>query len=270
MTALSEREFHLWADYMYDYCGINLKHKKHLIENRLGSLLTKLQLPNFSVLYNYVMNDASGEMITAVVDRLCTNHTFFMREARHFDFFKDNVLPELKTRIRSRDLRVWSAGCSSGQEPYTLAMIMADFFATEHASWDTRILATDISSQVLIKAREACYEEEDLKQVPAPWKLNYFQPVEPGRYKIRERLRQEVIFRKFNLLEEIFPFKQKFHVIFCRNVMIYFDARTKKELVNRFYDFTAEGGYLFIGQAESLNREDSAFRYVMPAVYRKE
>ncbi|HWP97607.1 MAG TPA: protein-glutamate O-methyltransferase CheR [Syntrophomonadaceae bacterium] len=270
MTALSEQEFCLFADYMYDHCGLNLKQKKHLIENRLHGLLPKFELPSFSALYNLMVNDVSGELATTIVDRLCTNHTFFMRENRHFDFFRDKVLPELKTRVRNRDLRIWSAGCSSGQEAYTLAMIIADFFDSEPAAWDTRILATDISSRVLQKAREALYEEEDLHHLPSIWRLNYLQSLGGGNCRINERLRKEVIFRRFNLLEETYPFKQKFHVIFCRNVMIYFDAQTKRELVNRFYEITAPGGYLFIGQAETLNREDSRFKYVMPAVYRKE
>lgn len=270
MTALTDTEFYVLVEYMHDYFGLNLKEKRHLIENRLNSLLLKRGLSSFSALYQILIKDANSELVSEVADRLSTNHTYFMRESRHFDFFREQVLPELKARAKNRDLRIWSAGCSSGQEAYTLAMIISDFFAGQKGAWDTRILATDISSRSLAQAREAWYGTEDLDRLPAAWRKVYFTRPEQGKSRVLDSLKNEVIFRRFNLLEEHFPFAQKFQVIFCRNVMIYFDTETKRQLVKRFYEHTAPGGYLFIGQSESLNWENIGYQYVIPSVYRRD
>lgn len=270
MTVLTDSEFYVLAEYVHEHFGLNLKEKRHLIENRLGSLLLRLGLSSFSSLYQVLLKEANTELVSEVVDRLSTNHTYFMRESRHFDFFRDQVLPDIKARAKNRDLRIWSAGCSSGQEAYTLAMLISDFFAGQKGTWDTRILATDISSRALAQAREALYNDDDLNRLPAAWKQNYFAPADAGKSRVLDSLKKEVIFRRFNLLEERFPFSKKFQVIFCRNVMIYFDAPTKKQLVKRFYEHTTPGGYLFIGQSESLNWEGSGYQYLIPAVYRKE
>ncbi|MDD2421568.1 MAG: protein-glutamate O-methyltransferase CheR [Heliobacteriaceae bacterium] len=269
MITLSQREFQLLVGYISDYCGIDLKQKKHLIESRLNNHLVKLGFSNFTDFYRYLCTDGSGEAVSNVVDLLSTNHTYFMRERRHFDFFREMALPEVTCKVKNGDLRIWCAGCSTGEEPYTLAMIMLDFFGPQHHNWDTRILATDISSRVLQKARMAVYPAEGLQSLPTTWRVRYFQSVDQGKFKIIDQVKKQVIFRRFNLVESSFPFKQQFHIIFCRNVMIYFDAATKKELLNRFYSFLVKGGYLFIGQAESINWEQSRFNYVIPSVYRK-
>jgi chemotaxis protein methyltransferase CheR len=193
-----------------------------------------------------------------------------MRETDHFFFFRDRILPQLKDIVKDKDLRIWSAGCSSGEEPYTLAMIIDEFFGQEKIWWDAKVLATDISSKVLGEAAKGMYRNEDIAPLPANWRLNFFRKINQENSVLTEKLRNEVIYRKFNLMDEIFPFKRKFHVIFCRNVMIYFDANTKIKLANKFYDMTEHGGYLFIGHSESLNREETRYKYIMPAVYRKE
>ncbi|MEN6462283.1 MAG: protein-glutamate O-methyltransferase CheR [Syntrophomonas sp.] len=270
MITISDQEFRLLKEYIYNYCGINLSKKKTLVQARLYRILMEMEFQDFSSYYNYLFNDKSGEAVRNIIDRLSTNHTFFMREIQHFIYFRDQVLPQLKATVKNRDLRIWSAGCSSGEEPYTLAMIMADYFGKEKVLWDSRILATDISSRALHKAREGVYSDEEISSIPAPWKRNYFKSLGPDRKMVINKVKKEVIYRKFNLIEKAFPFKKKFHVIFCRNVMIYFDNTTKQELIDRFYECTEKGGYLFIGQAESLNREETQYKYVMPAVYRKE
>ena len=183
--------------------------------------------------------------------------------------FRDHILPELKQRVRNKDLRIWSAGCSTGEEPYTLAFFIDEFFGKEKALWDTKILATDISTRVLDYAVKGVYSVDSVKNLPNHWLRNYFRKHESG-YEIVDRIKREVIFRKFNLMDRIFPFKKKFHIIFCRNVMIYFDKQTKAELIRRFYDAMEYGAYLFIGHSESINRGESPFKYVMPSVYRKE
>ena len=148
-------------------------------------------------------------------------------------------------------------------------MLIQDYFGNQKYLWDTKILATDISVNVLKKANEGIYSYEALEKTPQIWKLNFFDKIEDEYYKISDIIKGEVIFRVFNLMDE-FPFRRKFHVIFCRNVMIYFDAATKNKLIKKFYDMTEPGGYLFIGLSESLNREEMPYKYVMPSVYRKE
>jgi chemotaxis protein methyltransferase CheR len=149
-------------------------------------------------------------------------------------------------------------------------MIIADYFGNEKILWDTKILATDISTKVLNKAKLGVYNNESIESIPKMWRNMYFTRFDNENSVIADSIKKEVIYRVFNLMNTSLPFKKKFHVIFCRNVMIYFDADTKRDLVNRFYEHTEQGGYLFIGHSESLNREETKYKYVMPAVYRKE
>jgi chemotaxis protein methyltransferase CheR len=168
-------------------------------------------------------------------------------------------------------MRIWSAGCSSGEEPYMIAMMLADHFGAAKGSWDSKILATDISERVLSLAAEGRYMSESLSTLPSHWRQRYFHTIDDEYEQINNDIRREIIFKKFNLMTKSFPFtKKKFHNIWCRNVMIYFDNPTKVELVNKFYELTAPGGYLFIGHSESLSRNETRYKYVEPAIYRKE
>lgn len=270
MITLSEEEFQKIVRYVKNYCGLDLSEKKHLIEGRLQNVLASENLSSFSEYYNQIINDHTGESVITLLNKLTTNHTFFLREIDHFNFFRNKLLLELTNKVTRKDLRIWSAGCSSGEEPYTLAMIMADFFGNNKPFWDTRILATDISRKALDTAVKGIYTAEQVNVLPENWKRNYFQKISQDKYKIVDKIKNEVIFRAFNLNNQVYPFKQKFHIIFCRNVMIYFDNPTKRELVEKFYQYTEPGGYLFIGHAESINREQTKYKYVMPAVYKRE
>jgi chemotaxis protein methyltransferase CheR len=271
ILTITKKEFRQLADYIKANYGINLKEEKQsLVTGRFQNVLIQNSFNNFSEYFDYIVSDKTGDAVITLIDKITTNHTFFMREADHFFYFRDKVLPYLKSTVKDKDLRIWSAGCSTGEEPYTLAMIIDEFFGKEKMWWDTKILATDISSKVLDTAIKGIYSNEEIAVLPSNWKLNYFRKLDDENSALADKLRNEVIYRKFNLMDEIFPFKRKFHVIFCRNVMIYFDAQTKQELVNKFYDLTEYGGYLFIGHSESLNREETKYKYIMPAVYRKE
>ena len=232
-----------------------------------------LQQHNFSTFtdyFHYIKSSRSEDAIVTLVDKITTNHTFFMRENKLFLFLKDKVLPVLAETVKDKDLRIWSAGCSSGEEPYTIAMLIDEFFGAQKLFWDAKLLATDISSRVLEMAIRGVYPNESVHTLPSHWRLNYLKSFSKDKSVIADKIRNEVIFRKLNLMEETFPFKKKFHVIFCRNVMIYFDAQTKMELVQKFYDLTEPGGYLFIGHSESLERDKTNYKYIMPSVYRKE
>lgn len=253
---------------MYLNYGINLEKKRQLIEGRLCNFVSENGYHSFDEYFDYIFMQNSKEELAILLNKLTTNHTFFMREYEHFEFFEQIILKQLSKEVKDGDLRIWSAGCSSGEEPYTLAMIMANFFADDKRRWDKKILATDISQEVLSKARLGIYTKEDLEEIKESWKRNYFHKLNKEEYQINDLIKNEVIFRSFNLMEN-FPFKKKFHVIFCRNVMIYFDQKTKNQLIQRFYDMTQDGGYLFIGMSESLAKDSCPYKYVMPSVYRK-
>jgi len=270
VITITNKEFKQLAAYIKDNYGIYLKEEKQaLLVGRLQNILIENGFNDFSEYYKYIISDKTEMAATSLINKITTNHTFFMREAEHFKYFIDKVLPEITKEAKDKDLRIWSAGCSSGEEPYTLAMLIDEFLGKEKLFWDSRILATDISSKVLDQARKGVYSSEKTSALPANWKLNYFRKLDKDNYVVTDQLKNEVIFRKFNLMEKIFPFKRKFHVIFCRNVMIYFDAPTKKELIDKFYDSLEYGGYLFIGHSESLNQDQTRFKYVMPSVYKK-
>lgn len=271
MVNITDREYVLLTDYIYENYGIKLGNgKKSLVVGRLQNVLLQKKFSSFSEYYDYVVSDKTGDAVATLVDKITTNHTFFMRESEHFYYFRDKVLPRLASTIKNKDLRIWSAGCSTGEEAYTLAMIMQDYFGADKPQWDTRVLATDISSKVLETAKKGEYLSKGIEEFPLYWRTNYFKKIDDDKSIVTNRIRNEVIFRSFNLMNSSFPFKKKFNVIFCRNVMIYFDTQTKNELVERFYDFMEPGGFLFIGHSESINRDETRFKYVMPAVYRKE
>lgn len=270
MVPITEKEFIQLADYIKANYGINLKlEKQALVSGRLQNVLLQNNINNFSDYYNYIVSDKTGTAAITLIDKITTNHTFFMREMEHFSYFRENVLPNLVKTIGGKDLRIWSAGCSSGEEPYTIAMIIDEFFANERQNWDTKILATDISSKVLETAINGVYENDKIASLPSTWKMKCFNKLQDEKSILIDKIRNEVIFRKLNLMDKVFPFKKKFHVIFCRNVMIYFDYKTKMELIQKFYNFMEPGGYLFIGHSESLGRDETLYKYILPAVYRK-
>jgi chemotaxis protein methyltransferase CheR len=271
VVTITEKEFIELARYIQNNYGIHLKEeKKTLVTGRLHNVLLENNCRSFSEYFKFLQEDKTGKAVTTLINKITTNHTYFMRESDHFDYFRDKILPYLENTVRDKDLRIWSAGCSTGEEPSTLAMIVNDYFGKEKMLWDTKILATDISDRVLEKAKKAQYSNEELASLPVNWRVNYFRKNNIEDSVLTEKVRNEIIYRKFNLMESTFPFRKKFHVIFCRNVMIYFDNKTKIELVNKFYEMTEPGGYLFIGHSESLNREYTKYKYVLPSVYRKE
>lgn len=271
LVTITKEEFKKLAEYIGLNYGIQLKEEKQaLVNGRLQNVLLENHFKSFSEYYDHVVRDKTGAAATTLINRITTNHTFFMREPEHFNYYRDTVLPYLKDSVKNRDLRIWSAGCSSGEEPYTLAMLIDEFFGAEKKNWDARVLATDISDKVLSEAKQGVYRNEELSSLPPGWKLNYFRKIDAERSVVSDRIRNEVIFRHFNLMSQTFPFRRKFHVIFCRNVMIYFGNDTRRELVGKFYDLTEPGGYLFIGHSESLARDQTRYKFVLPAVYRKE
>lgn len=270
MIPIKQAEYDKLKNYIKDNYGINLgREKQPLVVGRLGTTLAQLGFASFSDYYEYIISDTSGEAAVRLIDKISTNHTYFMREPEHFEYYRSAVLPYWESVIKDRDLRVWSAGCSSGEEPYTLAMINADYFPTQSGRWDTGLLATDISTQALSKAVTGTYPAASVEKLPQEWVRKYFRQ-QGEEYSVCDAIRSSITFRRFNLMDERFPFKRKFHVIFCRNVMIYFDEATRSRLIRRFHENLEDGGYLFIGHTETITRGSSGFGYVRPAVYRKD
>jgi chemotaxis protein methyltransferase CheR len=273
MMNMTDREFRQLRELVYERLGINLTEKKRsMLIGRLQKLLRTSGFKNFQDYYEYLVNDPSMKAMTELINRVTTNYSFFYRGKSHFEYFVQTVLPEVVGSLKkrnSRDLRIWTAGCSTGEEPYMLAMLMREFFGNEYGLWDGGILATDISEKVLTFARQGIYPEERTKEVPVQLRNKYLKKLNDGQMAVNETIKNEVIFRKFNLKNKHYPFKKPFQIIFCRNVMIYFDKQTRDTLLHRFYEKTEPGGYLFIGHSETLGREQTLYKYIMPAVYKR-
>ncbi|MFU0831579.1 MAG: protein-glutamate O-methyltransferase [Oscillospiraceae bacterium] len=265
MIRLTDQEFQEFVQFVRTNFGINLEKKRLLIEARLFSILSKKNVSSFTEYLNLVRNNP--DELNIMLNRLTTNHTYFMREPRHFEFLKEVMLPDLTKNNRDKCLRIWSAGCSTGEEAYTAVMVMKDWFGPA-TDWDYRVLATDISTKVLQEALMGVYSPENLQNLPAAWKVKYFQKQDEQTYVLSDEIKKEVIFRKLNLMDS-FPFQNPFDLIFCRNVMIYFDQETKNRLVQKFYNSLKPGGYLLIGHSETIQRDTIPFRYIEPSIYQK-
>lgn len=269
-SMMTEQEFMRIALFLKRKYGIDMERKRAIVEGRLENYVKSEGWMTYSQYMDAVEKDISGALEKKLVDLLSTNHTYFMRESEHFDFMKKEILPWLKEKeSKSRDLHIWCAASSSGEEPYTIAMVLMDFFGLEHHQWDTQVLATDVSTEILKQAIKGVYTKEQISPLPEHWKRRFFRNiVGTDQYKVTEELKKEVLFRKFNLMDP-FPFRRKMHVIFLRNVMIYFDDVTKQRLLQKIYDSLELGGYLFLGKTETLNRDNVPFHLVTPSVFRK-
>ncbi|MCR8659669.1 CheR family methyltransferase [Paenibacillus endoradicis] len=267
---ISEQEFQQLAQYIHSHYGIHLKdEKKTLLVGRLQQVLYKLGMKSFSDYYYYLVTDRTGNAAKSLINHISTNHTFYMREADHFFFLRDHCLPQISPQQCNRDVRIWCAGCSSGEEAYTLAMILEDFYGAQTPNWDKKLLATDISTQALEKAVTGIYSSDAIESLPPLWRSKYLSKLPDQQYEMLPLIKEEILFRRFNLMAPSLPFKKKFHAIFCRNVMIYFDNPTKDRLIQQFYEATEPGGYLFLGHSESIDRNLFGFKYVQPSIYRK-
>ncbi|NLK36920.1 MAG: protein-glutamate O-methyltransferase CheR, partial [Epulopiscium sp.] len=250
MLPINDRDFLRLVEFVQQNYGINLSKKRQLISSRLSSTVLSMGYSGFTEYIDDILSNKQHANIETMLNKLTTNYTYFMREPAHFDFFKNTILPYLVHTKRNKTLNIWSAGCSTGQEPYTLSIIIKEFLGAQASAWDARVLATDISQKALSIAKAGIYDVESIKDVPEKWKTTYFAPVpNSDQCTLVPQIKSNVIFRTFNLMDPI-QFKVKFDVIFCRNVMIYFDQPTKDALIQRFYHATNPGGYLLIGHSE--------------------
>lgn len=264
---LSNDDFLRLAKIIKTKYGLDLFQKKYLIESRLTNYVLDCGFEDFGEYLETVYADRSGIEMTNIISRLTTNFTYFMRESEHFTHFSEKFLTEAEKRVKDKELRIWSAGCSFGNEPYNLAICLEEHFGFRHRMWDSKILATDISFNALRMAKRGVFTEKSVSELPELLKLKYFDRLPNGTYQVKDEIRDNVVFKYHNLMDEI-SFKKNFDLIVCRNVMIYFDESTKENLIRRFYDATNEGGYLYIGHAESMPK-NMGYEFVEPAIYRK-
>ena len=272
LDKIGDKDFVRFCDFVYQRCGITLSdNKRDLVHSRLAKRLRSLGLDSYEEYFDLLYNGRDNEQeIVNLLDAISTNVTFFFREDKHFDFLVDTVIPVLessKKRGSERKIRIWSAGCSTGEEPYSLVITFAENMTLEN--WDFRILATDISTNVLSHARKGVYEQERLRNVSGTLMKKYFTGSRDGsRFQVNQKLASSIKFARLNLMHD-FPFRGRFDCIFCRNVMIYFDRPTQEQLVNKFSSFLNPGGYLMIGHSESLTNVKHDLTYVQPSLYRK-
>jgi chemotaxis protein methyltransferase CheR len=274
-SRLTEDDFLRLGRFIYDECGIRMPPiKKTMLESRLQKRLRILDMDSF-VQYCAYLFSSEGLLAEAVpmLDLVTTNKTDFFRESDHFEYLAASVLPGYvqKGEGACRNLRIWSAGCSTGEEPYTLAMVLQEF-AEQSPGFDFRILATDLSTRVLQSGRVAVYHEERTAPVPPDLKRKYFLRSKDRServVRIVPQLREKVEFRRLNFMGDDFGIRERVDIIFCRNVIIYFDRPTQERLLQRFCTHLAPGGFIFMGHSETLNGLDVPLVQVSPTIYRK-
>jgi chemotaxis protein methyltransferase CheR len=263
-------EFQRFRSLIYDESGISLgEQKQSLLASRLSKRLRDLGAATFSEYYEKVTQDPTREEFTRMLDLISTNKTDFFREPKHFDFLRERIIPELD---RTKRIRIWSCACSTGEEPYTIAMTLFEN-VEKPAQWDFKILASDLSTRVLAKAASGLYDEGRFRDVPPDVVKRHFlrgRGDQTGVFKVKPHLAGAITFRRLNLMDDRFPIKNPLDLIFCRNVMIYFDRPTQETLVNKFHRYLRPGGYLFIGHSESLQWVTHPFKAIAPTIYQNE
>jgi chemotaxis protein methyltransferase CheR len=267
---LTDADFNCICRIAYKYCGLDIRPgKEGLVQSRLTKLMRQLDIHSFKDYCEYLEKDLDGQALSSMVDCLTTNHTGFFREEQHFRFLTSTILPALRER---QQIDIWSAACSTGEEPYSLAFALLEYFD----GWggrvpSIRILATDISNRALTVARRAIYAVEKFSSVPQAIVHKYMlkgSGDSEGLLCVKPMVRGLIQFRRLNLMES-FEGVGEFPLILCRNAMIYFDERTQEELIARFHKRLESGGYFFVGHSESLNRIKQPMKYVCPATYRR-
>jgi len=269
--ALSDRDFAKLRSACKASFGISIPDEKRpLAESRLRSLGRTLD-ERISALVQTFVDGGDDKVVRAVVDALTTNHTFFGRESAHFRFLTDEVLPTITPRLEraGRDLRLWCAAAATGEEPYYLAMLLRHFFGAEYPSWRAGLLATDISTRALDRAKKGVYGRDQVAKLSEEMRNRYFERRGEDRYEVRADVKKDVTFRRFNLMTPRYPFQRPFDVIFCRNVMIYFEERETMHALDQMAACLKPGGWLFIGMAESIRRDHRWFEYIDTGIYRR-
>ena len=274
LKPLSQEEYDCFVKIIYEHSRISLgPHKKDMVAARLIKRLKACSIPSFAEYIKFIESPRGANELTHFIDALSTNHTFFFREIAHFNFLKQTILPRLiaDPNRRTKHFRVWSAASSSGEEPYSIAILLSEFF-NAYPQWSWSIEATDISTRILEMARLGSFDRARLGTMENALITKYFQKsVIDGveHFQVSPLLKAKINFRQLNLLSATYPFMEKFDLIFCRNVMIYFDLPTKQELVTKLSNALLPGGYLYSGHAESLTGIKHGLQPIQVSVFQK-
>jgi len=264
---LTQKQFDKFSKLAENKLGVILTEaKREMVQSKVDKLLSSAKLENYDEYYDLLLNSRNGHW-TEFVDEITIHKTNFFREDNHFNFIKnkiENILAYNPRIMNNLEIRVWSAGCSTGDEAYTIAMVLKECLPP---GIDIKILATDISEKVVAEAQIAEYTLDSEDLINAYYLTKYFTK-KSNKYKVIQGIKNHVTFRVFNLMED-FPFKSGFDIIFCRNVMIYFNSKTQEELIRKFYNALVPGGFLFIGHSESLTQKQYKFKYLQPTIYLK-
>lgn len=266
---ITEKEYEFLRKLVYDHCRINLgPNKKELVMARLSKRLRACNIGSYQE-YIQLLQSATGKSeMGNLIDAISTNHTYFFREGEHFSFLMETILTEFDAEQPSGQFRAWSAACSSGEEPYSLAILLNEHFRNHRNRWT--IECSDISSKILQKANDGVFSKDRVERIRKDWLHRYFLKGNgkfEGLYQFHPEVSRNLNFQLLNLMSPTFPFKQPFNLILCRNVMIYFDRPTQEDLVNRMIKHLMPGGYLFIGHSESLNAIKHPLKLIKPAIY---
>ena len=275
MPALTDAEFNELVKIIYDKTRIQMtNHKRALVTSRLSKRLRALHMDSFREYIDFVKN-AKDEELTNFVNAVTTNKTDFFRENKHFEYMKSTLLPEWEKKFKEgkvKNLRIWSAACSTGEEPYTIQMTLHEYFGSNYDRYDIKVLASDIDTNVLAHGRAGIYKEESVEPIQPNILRKYFLKGtgdKEGLYKVKDILQKNLFFRQLNFKDEDFDIHTQFDLIFCRNVIIYFDKEFQKELFNKFHRYLKEDGLVFIGHSETLFGVSDKFKYVSSNIYKK-
>jgi len=268
---LTDRTFKKFSTLIYDHAGIVLGDaKKQLVKSRLAKRLRLLGLSSYEEYYSLLERERfQGEEMVLLLDAISTNKTNFFREISHFHFLAQTALPEIVAKKQSGTINIWSAACSTGEEPYTLGIVLTKFLKN-YPQINFKITACDISTKVLHLAEQGVYENTE--GLESQMLREYFQKGQnkyEGKVRVKPELRNAVTFQRMNFMDAQWPIRDQFDIIFCRNCMIYFDKPTQSTLVERFHGYLKEGGYFFIGHSESLLDNKHLFNYIQPTVYKR-
>jgi len=272
---IADPDFQFLRQLVYDQSSIHLgQEKKEMVCTRLAKRLSSLGLTSVAEYCEMLKSNEEPGEITHLIDALSTNFTTFFREIDHFKFLKETIIPEFQSSnlgVYQEPFRAWSAACSTGEEPYSMAIVMSAYFQTmDHEAW--QIFASDISTRVLEKASHGIYEASRVKLPNPAWLPRYFQKGQgewDGYYRVKKQLRDQIDFQHMNLLEPSPRPSEPYHVIFCRNVMIYFDQATTQLLVEKLCRQLYDGGYLIVGHAENLGHRPHGLQQIRPSIFRK-
>ncbi len=271
---LTQEEFDKLSRFIYKESGIKMPPvKRVMLQSRLQKRLRELNLTSFKDYCDFVFSkEGFNNEIIHMLDVVSTNKTDFFREPIHFDFLTSNVLPEFYSKTTGpKHIKVWSAGCSSGEEPYTIAIVLADF-AEKNPGFDFSIIGTDISTQILQKAVDAVYKEERVSIIPTETKRKYFLRSKDRTnptVKVAQHIRKKVRFGRLNFMDTTYDVPETFDVVFCRNVLIYFDRETQERVIDKLCGKLRSGGYFFLGHSESIMNMNLPLRQIKPTIFQR-